>query len=166
MILQLLSGAECRQVAGWGGHLRPGAGRGQGNAGAGEDIEVEVAAAFGPFVVLLGQDGADEADQGGTAGEDPHDVGPAADLAIGPFPGIVRPGLPPERFREAGERQHIGPCRVQVLSNFGELVLHGVDKPVVLGLHRGSVRLVIDRVQQRLDPRPGRLRGADIRFAA
>jgi hypothetical protein len=37
----------------------------------GEDVEAEVAAAFGPFVVLLGQHGADEADQGIAAGEDP-----------------------------------------------------------------------------------------------
>jgi hypothetical protein len=31
--------------------------------GAGEDVESEVAAAFGPFVVLFGQDGADEPDE-------------------------------------------------------------------------------------------------------
>ena len=30
-------------------------------AAAGEDVEAEVAASFGPFVGLLGQDGADEA---------------------------------------------------------------------------------------------------------
>jgi hypothetical protein len=43
----------------FGGHLL---GRGAEGLGSGEDIEPEVAAAFGPFVVLLGQDGADEAD--------------------------------------------------------------------------------------------------------
>jgi hypothetical protein len=32
--------------------------------GAGEDVQSEVAAAFGPFVVLLGQDRADQADDG------------------------------------------------------------------------------------------------------
>ena len=31
---------------------------------AGEEFESEVAAAFGPFVGLLGQDGADESDDG------------------------------------------------------------------------------------------------------
>jgi len=36
---------------------------GEADAGAGQDIEAEVVAAFGPFVVLLGQDGADKADQ-------------------------------------------------------------------------------------------------------
>jgi hypothetical protein len=35
--------------------------------------------------VLFGQDGADEADQGVAAGEDPDDVGAAADLAVQPF---------------------------------------------------------------------------------
>ena len=82
------------------GHLRGGAGR-EGDAGAGEDVEAEVAAAFGPFVVLLGQDGADEADQGVAAGEDPDDVGAAADLAVQPLLGVVGPDLPPELFREA-----------------------------------------------------------------
>ena len=33
-----------------------------GGAAAGQEVESEVAAAFGPFVVLLGQDGADQSD--------------------------------------------------------------------------------------------------------
>jgi len=37
---------------------------GGGDAGPGQDVEAEVAAVFDPVVVLLGQDGADEADQG------------------------------------------------------------------------------------------------------
>ena len=41
----------------------------------GEGVEAEVAALFGPFVVLLGQDGADEADDRVPVGEDAHDVG-------------------------------------------------------------------------------------------
>ena len=44
----------------FGGHLL---GRGAERPVSGEDVEPEVAAAFGPFVVLLGQDGADEADE-------------------------------------------------------------------------------------------------------
>ena len=39
------------------------------------DLYAEVAAALGPFVVLLGQDGADEADDGGAVGEDADHVG-------------------------------------------------------------------------------------------
>ena len=68
----------------------------RGGAGSGEDVEAEVAAAFGPFVVLFGQDGADEADDGVAVGEDPDDVGAAADLAVEPLVGVVRPDLPPE----------------------------------------------------------------------
>ena len=58
--------------------------------GAGEDVESEVAAAFGPFVVLFGQDGADEPDDAGPVGEDPDDVGAATDLAVEP---LVYPAL-------------------------------------------------------------------------
>jgi hypothetical protein len=56
-----------------------------GEAGLGEDVEAEVAASFDPVVVLLGQDGSDEADQGVAVGEDPDDVGAAADLAAEAF---------------------------------------------------------------------------------
>ena len=50
--------------------------------GPGENVESEVAAAFGPFVVLFGQYRAHESDDGGPVGEDPDDVGAAADLAV------------------------------------------------------------------------------------
>jgi hypothetical protein len=40
-----------------------------------------VAAAVGPFIVLFGQDGADEANEG-AAGEDADDVGAAADFFV------------------------------------------------------------------------------------
>ncbi|NUL60353.1 hypothetical protein F7P83_08175 [Brevibacterium luteolum] len=39
--------------------------------GACEDVESELATAFYPFVVLLGQNGTDEADNAGSVGEDP-----------------------------------------------------------------------------------------------
>ncbi len=93
----------------------------EGDAGAGEDVEAEVAAAFGPFVVLFGQDSADQADQGGAAGEDPHDVGAAADLAVQPFLRVVRPDLAPELLGEAGEGEHVGAGGVQVRSDIGQL---------------------------------------------
>jgi hypothetical protein len=92
VILWLWSGAERREVV-VGGHLRGGAGGGgrDGDAGAGEYVEAEVAASFGPLVVLLGQDRADEPDQGVAAGEDADDVGPPADLAVQPllYPALV-----------------------------------------------------------------------------
>jgi hypothetical protein len=45
----------------------------------------EVAAGDGPLVVLIGEDGADEADRGGGVGEDPDDVGASLDLLAEPF---------------------------------------------------------------------------------
>jgi hypothetical protein len=73
-----LSGAERRDIA--CGHLL-GCGRGRGRgrgrvgdgggAGSGEDVEAEVAPAFGPLVVLFGEHGADEADQGVAVGKMP-----------------------------------------------------------------------------------------------
>ena len=53
--------------------------------GADQDVESEVAAAFGPLVVLLGEDGPDEPDDAGPVGEDPDDVGAATDLAVEPL---------------------------------------------------------------------------------
>src|SRR5215472_3053267 len=43
----------------------------------GEDLQPHVAARFGPFVVLLGQYRAGEADNGLAGGEDADDAGPA-----------------------------------------------------------------------------------------
>lgn len=37
-----------------------------------EGVQAEVAAVLGPFVGLLGQDGADQADDGVPVGEDAH----------------------------------------------------------------------------------------------
>src|SRR5512135_2052241 len=39
--------------------------------------------------------------------------------------------------------------------DLGQLVGDGLDEPVELGVHADRVGLVVDRVQQRLDPRPG-----------
>ncbi len=48
----------------------------------GEDVQSEVAAAFGPIVMLFGQDRSDEADDRAAVGEDADDVGAPADLAV------------------------------------------------------------------------------------
>jgi len=47
-----------------------------------EDFRAHIAAGLGPFIVLLGQHGADEADDGVAAGEDPDHAGPPAHLFI------------------------------------------------------------------------------------
>jgi hypothetical protein len=54
-------------------------------SGFGEGFDAEVAASFDPFVVLFGEDGADEADQRFPVGEDADHVGAAADLPVQPF---------------------------------------------------------------------------------
>ena len=85
MILRL-SGGDCLEVGGRGHLLVAGGGSwDDGDAGAGQDVEAEVAAPFDPFVVLLGQDRADEADQAGAVGKDPDDVCAAADLPVEGF---------------------------------------------------------------------------------
>ena len=127
--------------------------------GSGEDVESEVAAAFGPFVVLLGQDGADEPDDRGAVGEDADDVGAAADLAVEAFVGVVGPDLAPDLLGERGEGEDVGAGGLEVVGDGGELLGQGVDDPVELGVHRLGVGLVVDRVQQRLDPAPRALRG-------
>jgi hypothetical protein len=53
-----------------------------GEAGTVEDVEAEVASSFGPFIVLFGKHGADEADQRFPVGEDTDDVGAATDFAV------------------------------------------------------------------------------------
>ena len=85
-------------------------------SGLGEDLEAHVAALLGPFVGLLGQDRADQPDDGGAVGEDPDDVGAAADLLVQPFLRVVRPDLAPELARERGERQQVLPGGVEVLA--------------------------------------------------
>jgi hypothetical protein len=54
-----------------------------------------VAAGDGPFVVLFGEDGADEPDDRRAVGEDADDVGAAADLLVQPLERVVRPELAP-----------------------------------------------------------------------
>ena len=58
----------------------------------GEDFRAHVAAGFGPFVVLLGQDGADQAEDRLAGGEDAHHVGAPADLLVEAF--LIRPSWP------------------------------------------------------------------------
>jgi hypothetical protein len=128
-----------------------------GEPGAVEDVEAEVASAFGPFVVLFGQDGADEADQGVAVGEDADDVGAAADLAVEAFVGVVGPDLTPDLLGERGECEHVGAGGFEVIGDLGQFLGEGLDEPVELGVHGARAGLVVDRVQQGPDPRPAAL---------
>src|SRR5579872_6860066 len=72
-------------------HIRLG-----GFTAAGEDFQAHITAGLGPFVVLLSQHRADQADDGVPAGEDADHVGAAADLLVQPFLRVVGPDLPPD----------------------------------------------------------------------
>jgi hypothetical protein len=109
--------------------------------------------------VLLGQHGADQADQRVAVGKDADHVGAPADLAVEPLGGVVRPDLPPDLLEEGGEGEHVGPGGLQVLGDLGQLVGQRIQDAVELRVHGVGVRLVVDRVQQRPHPRPGRLWG-------
>src|SRR5699024_4484169 len=77
--------------------------------GGSKDFEVHVSAALDPFVVLLGQDRPDQADEGVTVGEDPDHVGTSADLSVQPLGGVVGPDLTPGLLRERGECKYLLP---------------------------------------------------------
>ena len=51
-------------------------------SGLGEEFVTHVAAGLGPFVVLLGQHRADQADQSGAVGKEADHVGAAADSLV------------------------------------------------------------------------------------
>ena len=110
----------------------------------GEDVEAEVAARLDPFVMLFGQDGADEADKRVTVGEDTNDISAAPDFLVEPFLGIVRPYLASSLFGKRGECQQVCPGGVEVIGDLGKLVGQCVDDPIILSSNRFSVRLVVN----------------------
>src|SRR5215212_4505739 len=61
-----------------------------------------------PFIVHVGQDGADKSDYGGLFGEDADHAGAAFDLLVDPLERVGRPHFGPVRPREGGEGQHLG----------------------------------------------------------
>ena len=79
----------------------------------GQHDRCDVSTANGPFVVLLSQDGANEAAHGRPVREDAHDIGASPDLLVEALQGVVGPDLLPVGDREAGEGQDIGSSLVQ-----------------------------------------------------
>ncbi len=59
----------------------------------GQGFQGHVSAADGPLVVALGEDRADQADDGVLVGKDADDIGPALDLLVEPLQGIGRVDL-------------------------------------------------------------------------
>jgi hypothetical protein len=56
-----------------------------GQLRAADGVDADVAPRDLPFVVLLGEDGADQPGDRGPVGKDAHDVGAAAQFAVEPF---------------------------------------------------------------------------------
>ena len=79
--------------------------------GEGQDerhrLDREVAAADEPLVVLLGQQRAGEPDHGLVVGEDPDDVGAAADLLVDPLQRVGGPQLGPVLRGQQVERDQV-----------------------------------------------------------
>ena len=86
-----------------------------------EQVDVDVAAHLDPFVVLLGQDGYDEADDRDPVGEYPYDIGAAAHFLVQAFAGIVGPDLLPAGRGERDERQNVRSGGLQVFGHGGSL---------------------------------------------
>jgi hypothetical protein len=70
----------------------------EGEPALGEDVEAVVAAAFGPFVGLFCEDGADETDERVFVLEVPDGVGASPDLPVEVLVGVVGPDLLPDPF--------------------------------------------------------------------
>jgi hypothetical protein len=64
--------------------------------------------------VLLGEHGADQADDRGSFGEDADHVGAATDFPIQPFVGLLDRICTPQVFRVGGKREDVGPGRIKV----------------------------------------------------
>ena len=122
---------------GVGDHLSSGVGD-EAEPGSSEDVEAEVAAPFGPFVGLLGEHGADEADDRVAVREDADAVGAAADLPVEALVRVVGPDLLPEPFGEPGEREDVSSRVVEVVVRVRELAVDVVQQPVELGVEAAS----------------------------
>ena len=79
----------------------------------GENGGCEVSTSDDPFVVLLSQDGANEAAHGRPVREDAHHIGASPDLLVETLLWVVGPELLPVGEWEAGEGQDVGSRFVQ-----------------------------------------------------
>src|SRR5215472_758697 len=74
-------------------------------AAGGEYFRSHVAAGCSPFVTLLGQDGADAADDGIAVREDADHDGAAAYFLVQPLLRVAGPDLGPDLAQEGGDRE-------------------------------------------------------------
>ena len=72
-----------------------------------EGFQCHVAARYGPLVVLLEHQCADEADYRGVIRKDADDIGPALDLLVDPFQRVGGRDLLPVLLRERHVGKHV-----------------------------------------------------------
>lgn len=95
-------------------------------------MKSEVATLLGPLIVLLGEDGADEADDCVAVRGDSHVVGATVDLPAQSLARIVRPDLPLDALQEGGEREDLYLRCLEVREASRKPVLEGFQDPVEL----------------------------------
>ena len=101
----------------------------------GQNGGCEVSTSDDPFVVLLSQDGANEASHGRPVREDAHHIGASPDLLVETLLWVVGPELLPVGEWEAGEGQDVGSRFVQQRGDLGEPIVELRGHPVELGVY-------------------------------
>ena len=97
-----------RGSASGGFYGRPGVGdRGAGCPGGSKSFRPHVAFPDDPFVVLLDQQGTEEAGDGVAVREDTHDIGATTDLFVRPFLRVIGTDLRPMLDGEGAEGQDV-----------------------------------------------------------
>jgi hypothetical protein len=132
-------------------HIRIG-----GFPAGGEDFQAHIPAGLGPFVVLLGQHSADQADDRAAAGEDADHIGAPADLLVQPLLRVAAPDLPPDLAGEGGEGQDVLAGVVEMGGRGRELGLQRGGDLGVPGADRRRVGLLEDGPDQGRSPTAGR----------
>ena len=84
--------------------------------------------------------------------EDAYDVGAAADLAVEPFGGVVRPDLSPPVVGEDGERQQVLAGVAEVVGHVGQPAFGVLQQPVELSIDGFRGGLVVDAAGASLSP--------------
>jgi hypothetical protein len=92
-------------------------------ANVGTEPPLNRGGSVGPFVVLLGEHVADEADGRAAVGEGGPHVGPAADLTVEAFVGVGGPVLTSHLPREGSEGEDLVAGGVEVGVDLGQLLL-------------------------------------------
>ena len=116
------------------------------------DPALKVAPRRLPFVVLLGEDAADQAHHRGGVREDADHVGAALDLLVQPLERVVRPDLTPVPGGKRQIRQHVGFGVIQQLRQSRKAGSEAVGHPCATA--RAPRRHQVARTRSESWPRP------------